>query len=136
MSPLLLDTHAAIWGVEDVLSKEATRLVNDAAMRGELLLSPISAWEIGTLFRKGRLTIGAPVDEYVRMLFAQRGVEVAALTPAIAAAATRLPGRIHGDPADCILVATAAAFGAALVTRDRKLHQYARSTRYIRCIRC
>lgn len=136
MSLILLDTHAAIWGVDGSLAKEATRAVSEAAAHGELLISPISAWEIGTLVRKGRLALGKSVQDYVRMLFTQPGVVTAALTPAIAAEATSLPGSLHGDPVDRILVATAAALGAHLITRDRKLHEYARATRYIRCLPC
>jgi PIN domain nuclease of toxin-antitoxin system len=136
MSPILLDTHAAIWGVESTLSLKITRTMVEAASRGELLISPISAWEIGMLVDKKRIQLHVPVDEYVRSLFMQEGVVTADVTPAIAAAATHLPGNLPGDPADRILVATAAAFGAVLVTRDRKLHDYARSTRYIRCLPC
>lgn len=136
MNPILLDTHAAIWGVEDKLLAAAARAVADAASRSELLISPISAWEIGMLVGKGRLELQVPLDEYVRTLFAQQGVVTATLTPAIAAAATHLPGTLHSDPADRILIATAAEFGAQLVTRDRALHDYARRTRHIRCLPC
>jgi PIN domain nuclease of toxin-antitoxin system len=136
MSPILLDTHAVIWGAEDALTRDAARTIADAASRNELLISPISAWEIGILVAKKRLALHMPVGEYVRGLFAHRGVVTATLTPAIAAAATNLPGKLHDDPADRFLVATAAALGAQLVTRDRKLHAYARSTGYVRCISC
>ncbi|MEO6990589.1 MAG: type II toxin-antitoxin system VapC family toxin [Candidatus Baltobacteraceae bacterium] len=110
--------------------------VDAAAARGELLLSPITAWEIGMLVQKGRLTLATPAPDYVRALFGIPGVVTAALTPAIAVAATNLPGRLHADPADRILVATAAAFEARLVTRDSRLHAYARETKYIRCLAC
>ena len=39
---------------------------------------------------------------------------------------TRLPGDLHGDPADRILVATARRMGARLMTRDRRLLDYGR----------
>lgn len=88
------------------------------------------------LVSKKRLELGEPLDDYIRALFTQGGVVTASFTPAIAAAASHLPGKLHADPADRILVATAAALGAHLMTRDRKLHEYARATRYIRCIPC
>lgn len=136
MNPILLDTHAALWAVEGRLSKSLTAVIDDAASRNELLISPISAWEIGVLVQKGRLTLSMPVLDFVHALFGRRGVITAALTPATAASATTLPGRLHADPADRILVATAASLGAKLVTRDRRLHEYARSTRHIRCLAC
>lgn len=136
MNPILLDTHVAIWSANGTVPKQAARTIEEAVSRGELLLSPISAWEIGMLVRKQRLDLHMPVGDFVRALFSQRGIVTALLTPSIAAAATHLPGSLHGDPADRILVATAATLGAQLVTRDRKLHDYARRTRHIRCIPC
>jgi len=37
----------------------------------------------------------------------------------------RLPGVFHADPADRLLVATARSANAVLVTRDRKILDYA-----------
>ncbi len=136
MNPILLDTHAAVWAVEGKIAPAIAGAVDDAAKRGELLLSPISAWEIGMLVRKGRLILATPAQDYIRALFAQPGVLTATLTPAIALAATELPGKFQGDPADCILIATAAAYGARLLTRDSPIHEYAKATKYIRCIVC
>jgi PIN domain nuclease of toxin-antitoxin system len=42
----------------------------------------------------------------------------------IAIRATRLPGRLHADPADRIIVATTLALGATLVTKDDRLRRY------------
>jgi PIN domain nuclease of toxin-antitoxin system len=136
MSPILLDTHAAMWAAEGALPIETADILTDAASRNELLISPISAWEIGMLVGKKRLELHMPVGDYVRGLFAQRGVVTATLTPGIAAAATSLPGKFHADPADRILIATAAALGARMVTRDRKIQAYARATGHIRCLPC
>jgi PIN domain nuclease of toxin-antitoxin system len=136
MSPILLDTHAAVWAAEGQLSKSASAVVDEAASRSELLISPISAWEIGMLVQKKRLELAMSVEDYVRALFARPGVVTAAVTPATAVGATNLPGDLHADPADRILVATAASLGARLLTRDRRLHAYARATRHIHCLNC
>lgn len=136
MPPLLLDTHAAIWSALGTVTPSARKAIDAAAGRGELLLSPISAWEIGMLVAKGRLELAMPVETYVDTLYALPGVVTAALTPKIAAAAASLPGEPHGDPADRLLIATAAAFGATLVTRDERILHYARVTRYVRCASC
>ena len=136
MNPILLDTHAAIWSAEGTLAGAVARTIDAAADREELLLSPISAWEIGMLVRKGRLALAPSLHDYVRALFAQPGVVTALLTPAIAAASTALPAGFPADPADCLLIATASAYGASLVTRDRKIRDYARTTKHLRCIAC
>jgi PIN domain nuclease of toxin-antitoxin system len=88
------------------------------------------------LVRKQRLSLAMAVEDFVRALFALPGVVLAALTPAIAVAATALPDEVSSDPADRILIATAAAYGARFVTRNRKIHRYARSTSHLRCIAC
>ena len=136
MNPILLDTHAAIWAIVGGLRAEACRLVDAAAARGELLLSPITAWEIGILAKKRRLSLTLTVDDFVRALFSRSGVVLAAFTPTIALAATELPDDVPADPADRILIATAAAYGARFVTRDRRIQRYSRSTPHLRCIAC
>jgi PIN domain nuclease of toxin-antitoxin system len=136
MNPILLDTHAAVWAADGRLKAEAATLVEGAAENDELLLSPITAWEIGLLVRKKRLTLASNVEDYVRCLFGQPGVVLAALTPLISVAATALPETLRADPADRLLIATAAAYGARFVTRDREIRAFARSTGHIRCIAC
>lgn len=49
---------------------------------------------------------------------------VAPAEPAVAVAGTRLPGELHGDPADRLIVATARHLGAALVAADTALLAY------------
>ena len=57
---LLLDTHAIIWiGEGEPIERKARRAVEAARSEGGVLVSPISAWEIGLLVTKGRiLTFG------------------------------------------------------------------------------
>jgi PIN domain nuclease of toxin-antitoxin system len=136
MSPILLDTHAALWSSNGTLRTAVSKTIDAAAKRGELLLSPITAWEIATLVRKGRLVLASTPQDFVRTLFTSSGVVVATITPAIAAGAGSLPGEFHGDPADRILVATATAYGAQIVTRDKGIREYAKVSKHIRCIAC
>ncbi len=134
MRPILLDTHVALFAIAGNLASATTCAIDAAAKNNELLLSPITAWEIAMLARKGRLTLDEDVTRYVRRLFAASGVTVATLSPAIAVASTLLPGTFHDDPADRILVATAAEYGADFATRDRAIQAYARETKHIRCL--
>ena len=70
MNPILLDTHAAIWAVDGKLKPETARVVEGAASHGELMISPITAWEIGMLVKKRRLSLALTVEDFVRALFA------------------------------------------------------------------
>ena len=88
------------------------------------------------LVGKGRLRLAVSTDTYVRELFGLPGVVTAAISPTIAAEAAMLPHTMHADPADRILAATAIAYSASLITRDRRLHGYARATKSFRCIAC
>ncbi len=136
MKPILLDTHAAVWSALGELNGAVAKAIDEAASRQELLLSPITAWEIGVLVRKGRFELSMTLSDYVRTLYTRPGATTATLTPQIAAASTVLPGRFHHDPADRILIATAAAYGAHLLTRDKAILDYAKRTKHIRCIAC
>ena len=136
MSPILLDTHAAIWATTGKLARSAVVAIDAAAERRELLLSPISAWEIGTLVQKRRLRLFVTVDNYIRALFTRPGLLTATLTPAIAVAASTLPGNFQGDPADRIMIATAAAYAARLMTRDKAIHAYGKATKHVQTVEC
>ena len=123
---ILLDTCALIWIMNrDPLLPAALRAMERAARGGELYLSPISAWEIGMLVRRGRLVLDVSAEVYVSRAFSRPGVQVAALTPEIAVRSSHLPGTLHSDPADRMLIATAMLMGLKLMTRDRDLLNYA-----------
>jgi PIN domain nuclease of toxin-antitoxin system len=47
--------------------------------------------------------------------------------PEIAVASTRLPGKLHPDPADRLIVATARDLGAVLITEDDLLLTYGKA---------
>jgi PIN domain nuclease of toxin-antitoxin system len=48
------------------------------------------------------------------------------LSPAIALGSCYLPGGFRSDPADQIIIATARVIGATLMTRDRRILDYAK----------
>lgn len=129
LPPLLLDTHVWIWlmdGAERELGRRALDAVAAASARGRVLVSAISVWEVAMLEAKGRLRFSLEVGEWVRRALAAPGLRLADLSPEIAVESSRLPGEVHGDPADRILMATARRLGAALVTRDARILEYAR----------
>jgi PIN domain nuclease of toxin-antitoxin system len=123
---ILLDTCALIWIVNnDPVLPAALAAVARAIRAGELYLSPVSAWEIGTLVTRGRLVLDVSAEVYVSRAFSRPGVQIAALTPEIAVRSSHLPGSMHGDPADRMLIATAMVMGLKLMTRDRCILDYA-----------
>ena len=125
--PLLLDTHCWIWlksGRRQEFSVTGWAAVEEAGERSALLVSVISIWEVGMLEAKGRIELFMPCDEWIKRALTTPGLALAPLTPDIALDSSRLPGDLHGDPADRILVATARRMGARILTKDRRLIAY------------
>jgi PIN domain nuclease of toxin-antitoxin system len=114
-------------GVTTELSASAIAKLRAGSRTGLLMVSAISVWEVAVLDVKRRITLSMDCAAWVERALAAPGVELVALSPTIAIESTRLPGNLSGDPADRMLVATARAMGARLVTRDRKLLDYATS---------
>jgi PIN domain nuclease of toxin-antitoxin system len=126
MLTLLLDTHTAIWLVgNERISREAEEAINAVhETNGTLLVSPITAWEVGLLVSAKRLDLLATPQRWFAGLLSIPGVRLIELSPDILIASSFLPGTPPRDPADRILLATARELGATLVTRDRSILKY------------
>jgi PIN domain nuclease of toxin-antitoxin system len=125
--PLLLDTHCWIWsqfGLDHEFSPAGLSLFRQAASDGNLRLSIISVWEVAMLESKRRIHLQMDCFDWINQALQTPGLSLIPLTPEIAVESTRLPGSLHSDPADRILVATARNVGARLMTRDRLLLKY------------
>ena len=133
---LLLDTCAMLFLAEETRIDDDTLWeISEAAHDGRLHLSPISAWEIGVGVSKGRLSLPlAPLD-FIERFIERMQVRLSPLSPAILIASSNLPGSIHGDPMDRILIATARALDLVLVTSDRPILTYARAG-HLRALAC
>lgn len=125
--PLLLDTCAAIWIANgDQLSVPALNAVDRAQTeRVPIYVSPITAWELGLLVSRGRMSLLMPPAVWFGKLLRAPGLHLADLPPEVLIASSFLPGKAPRDPADRILAATAREYGYMLVTRDRPLLEYA-----------
>ncbi len=85
------------------------------------------------LEKRGRVALPMNVRTWVEQALSKPGIAVAPLTPEIAIESVHLPGEMHGDPADRMLVATARVLGATLMTKDAQLIRYSRQ-RHVRAI--
>ncbi len=128
-SAVLLDTCALLYLMNQrPMRPDALEAIERARVGDGVLISPISAWEIGTLCRKGwGSAIGIMIDPktWYRLVLAAPAVREVAFTADTALDASFLPEPLHADPADRFLVATARAHGVPLVTRDEKIIAYA-----------
>jgi PIN domain nuclease of toxin-antitoxin system len=133
---LLLDTHCWLWaqlGQVDRLSRRAVAAMRNAESAGNLRVSVISVWELGMLEERGRVALPMNIRNWVEEALIKPGISLAPLTTEIAIESSNLPGNLHGDPADRIIVATARAWNATLLTKDERLIDYSRQ-RHVRVL--
>jgi PIN domain nuclease of toxin-antitoxin system len=125
--PLLLDTHIWLWLVHgnSTLSPATKETVKGAANAGQLRVSVITVWEVGKLVARGRIILGKPLVSWVEDAVASSGGVLEPITSQIAAASCELPDGFRSDPGDEIIIATARAIDAVLMTRDREILDYA-----------
>jgi len=120
---ILLDTHALVWLVTEPrkLSREATAAIRRAYDQGGVGIASITLWELAVLFALGRLRDRGTVEASVRLIVEESRVVVHELDPAIAALAAQMPEPVAKDPADRMIVATAAIRAIPLVTKDERI---------------
>jgi PIN domain nuclease of toxin-antitoxin system len=134
--PLLLDTCAAMWVVEDQISQAASDALTERWRSAiPTYMSPITAWEIGLLVSRGRFKSPFPPMKWLEHVLALSNVRLADLPPRVLLDSSLLPGSPPRDPADRIIAATAREFGYTVMTRDSGLLDYAKQG-YLSAIAC
>jgi PIN domain nuclease of toxin-antitoxin system len=133
---LLLDTHAAIWlAQKGPMRREAIAAIDAARQSDRVLLSAASVWELSTLIAKKRIELDQPLGAWVQKFISAPGFDGIPFTIPMAIEASIIPLELLKDPADRFLVATAIHLGVPLVTRDRRIVDYAQ-TGHFRVVIC
>jgi PIN domain nuclease of toxin-antitoxin system len=123
---LLLDTHVWIWVAagDSIISSVMKKVIDRAKAREHLLISPISIWEISMLVERKRILLDMDMTDWLKQWVELPGIKIAEFSFQVAILSNRLPGIIHSDPADRILIASAYEENAVLVTADEKILKY------------
>ena len=123
---IVLDTHAWIWFVSNpgLLSRKAKKSVDAAIDEKSVLISSISAWEVALLVSHKRLRLTLDVTDWITQSEMLPIIQFVPVDNSIAVKSVSLPQPLHNDPADRIIIATAIAMGALVVTKDEKILQY------------
>lgn len=120
---LLLDTHTTLWFLRNdpKLSRPARDAIANASV--EVFVSAVTAWEIATKYRLGKLPAAAGIAHDIEGSIA--GVEFLPLAVSLAHGqlAGALPG-VHKDPFDRLLAAQAIAENLTLVSNETVLDQF------------
>ena len=137
MAPLLLDTCAVIWisGGKTVTQVAQNAIQQSFEADVPIYISPITAWELGLLMSRGRLPASINERAMLERLTALPGVSYANLPTDVLIDSSYLPGTIHKDPADRIIIATARAEGLTILTRDQKILDYA-ALGHVNALKC
>lgn len=125
----VLDTNAMLWLAEGDkrLGRSARATAKRALADNALAVSAISFWEISTLQHKGRLKLDRPVEVWRGELLKSGLIEIP-VTGEIGITAASFTDVLR-DPADRIIVATAAREGALLLTSDQRILDWGGSLR-------
>ena len=119
----LLDTNTVIWwffGAE-MLSYHSFEAIADRSI--DVYVSAVSAMEIATKYRIGKLELAAPLAAKFAEVTAEEGFKPLPLTLAHGDLAGSFPSP-HQDPWDRLLAAQATLEELALVTNDRQMETF------------
>ena len=120
---IVLDTHVLVWWVaaSPELSTSAKRAIDTAARKASLVASTISILEIVTAVRRGRLALSQPLIQWLTDVRSLPELRFEPVTVDVASRAGAFDESTPRDPADRLILATAATLGSRLVSADRKL---------------
>lgn len=122
---LLLDTHIAIWAVEDNprLPARARDLILAPGARAHV--SVVSLWEIAIKHALGRSGAAAmPMSaQQAQHFFVEAGFHIVPIAAEHVVAVETLE-RFHDDPFDRLLIAIALTEPFRLITHDERLRAY------------
>ena len=120
---LLLDTHALLWWLDgdNRLSQTVLSLVGDENIA--VFVSAVSAWEIATKVRIGKLPGAVEVAERFPEVIGQQGFKSLDISIEHARRAGLLPGK-HRDPFDRMLIAQSQIEDVALVSNEQLFDEF------------
>ena len=120
---ILLDTCSLIWlvGDQESLSEKAKTVIGNNA--GNIFVSSISAFEISLKVNKGHIKLPLSMEEWFFEVLMLHGLIELSVDSDIAIASTQLE-KIHNDPADRIIIATAKLNHLSIVTPDKLIAEY------------
>lgn len=123
---IILDTHILVWllGQPHKLSKGAKQVIDKAIAKNELRVSAISIWEICMLVKKNRLKLTMDLESWIDKIEELPFLQFIPVDNKVAIKSVLLNDKLHQDPADRIIIATALIFGARLITSDKKIIRY------------
>jgi PIN domain nuclease of toxin-antitoxin system len=113
------------------MGSDAAAMLKKAAASQFLYVSDISFWEVAMKVAKGKLILSLDAAIWLQQAERAPGILYFALDRPVVIQSTRFEKEMHGDPADRMLIATAQLHSASLVTADKEIIAYARSSKRV-----
>jgi PIN domain nuclease of toxin-antitoxin system len=136
---VLLDTCAVIWLANGELGKPTIEMLVYAALADGVFVSPVSAWEIGMLANprgtRAKVEFLPDPSSWFAQVMSRPAIKEAPFTAEAAINSSQLPGTLHGDPADRLLIAAAREMNVPILTRDQKILDYA-AAGHVQAVAC
>ena len=120
---IVLDTHVWYWWASGQHERLSAGTLETLATAPRIGVSAVSCVEIALAWRKGRIELPLPLQEWFIEALERSQVELLALTPAIASRAVVLTDH-HRDPFDRIIIATALELEGQLASVDSQFAAY------------
>ena len=118
---IVLDTHIVVHAANDNLEAPRKRLLDNPG--SELFVSAVTLWELTKLVELGHLAFPDGFDRFIRDLCGHPRYTIAQYDAPLMIELLRTAGKMHKDPADQIIVATAIRLDAVLMTNDLRIRR-------------
>lgn len=120
---IVLDTCSLLWLASDQTKLSDLAREQISENRDGLFVSAISALEIGIKQGKGKLELPLPPEEWFHEALDFHGLIEIPVSGRIAIRSTQLP-KLHADPCDRMIIATAQLHKMLVLTPDAQIHDY------------
>jgi PIN domain nuclease of toxin-antitoxin system len=120
---IILDTHIWLWWVNEDMEKLGAARKEQIEMGDVVAVSAISCFEVAWLECHGRIELPCNRADWFEKALDGSGITLLPITPQIASIAVDLPEH-HRDPQDRLIIATAIASDAYLMSANSKFPSY------------
>jgi PIN domain nuclease of toxin-antitoxin system len=120
---IVLDTHVWLWWVNGDVELLGDIRASQIQQCESVAVSAISCFEVAWLASHGRIELSCNQEEWFEKALLGSDITLLPITPKIACIATNLTEH-HSDPQDRIIIATALAHNAKLMSSDKKFPLY------------
>lgn len=116
---IVLDTHIIIFANSGRLSEERVKILEN--QKNELYLSQISLWEITKLYELKRIAVERSLEHLLVSIYHHKRLNLIEFNPAVLLKLADVSAKMHKDPADQLIVASALSINAALMSDDQRI---------------